>query len=347
MEQFELPFAGANESDRGLAVRGPSDRLSALMAEHDKLRKRIAAKRLDVERIEGDLQSFAAALHERVQPLIDECERLEELVHGLFRELLAPGRLRKQARSDVREIYRLLQEDGVLGPTTSDDEAPPADPYAPRWAPPGSAGQDAPPRPGAATVRETFLRLARSLHPDKVLDDVAKEDRTEAMKAVNEAYEAGDLARLLDIERSWAAMAGVAVASADAAARCRELERLNEALRSQLAALDRELKALRRSPPAQLIADPRRRGRPAGAVEILVEEGGEARAALEKLHAFVTAFRDGRISLAEFLCGPDGPADDDVDPFVALQILLSEEFGAPGSRPRRKRGRKRRRASRG
>ena len=80
----------------------------------------------------------------------------------------------------------------------------------------------------AAMLLEEIKRA--ELHgPDEMLDDYArlnswvtftdeKTRRTEAMKEVTRAYESGDLARLLEIERRWSASAAVDSSDAEAAA---------------------------------------------------------------------------------------------------------------------------------
>ena len=81
------------------------------------------------------------------------------------------------------------------------------------WGAPGTrrrAAGTAPPsaaRPRddkAGTLRDIFCRLAHALHPDRAGEGGDADARTEAMKDVNRAYREGDLASLVEIQRTWA-----------------------------------------------------------------------------------------------------------------------------------------------
>lgn len=56
------------------------------------------------------------------------------------------------------------------------------------------------PRP-SRDLRKIFLKLADKFHPDKASDNETRVFYTEIMKEINIAYQSGDLARLLEIER--------------------------------------------------------------------------------------------------------------------------------------------------
>ncbi len=50
------------------------------------------------------------------------------------------------------------------------------------------------------SVREVYRKLASALHPDRETDHAVRQQRTEQMQRVNQAYEAGDLLTLLNIQ---------------------------------------------------------------------------------------------------------------------------------------------------
>jgi uncharacterized protein (UPF0335 family) len=50
------------------------------------------------------------------------------------------------------------------------------------------------------SVRDVYRKLASALHPDRETDPVTQKQRTEQMQRVNQAYEAGDLLTLLNIQ---------------------------------------------------------------------------------------------------------------------------------------------------
>jgi hypothetical protein len=139
------------------------------------------------------------------------------------------------------------------------------------------------------------------------------------MQDVTRAYEEGDLARLIALEEAWISGSAAARGSgSNDTARIRELERTNRELRAQAAALARELRAIRRSaPPSDLEAD----GLVAD-VELELER-------VAVIRDFIRAFRDGRISLAQFLLGPDDLAAEP-------QAAFSARRSAPSSRSKRR-----------
>ena len=63
------------------------------------------------------------------------------------------------------------------------------------------------------SVRGVFRKLAEALHPDKVQAEEEKRWRTEVMKEITRAYQDGDLARLLELERTWMVSGQMAFAS--------------------------------------------------------------------------------------------------------------------------------------
>jgi hypothetical protein len=190
-------------------------------------------------------------------------------------------------------------------------------------------------------VRGLFRKLAEALHPDKVQVEEEKERRTEAMKEITRAYQDGDLARLLELERTW--MVGVHLSPPieevdEIERRCAAQERTNEALRSQLDQLTWELKDLRRSPQAELFSQAERAAKGSGMtpVEWMVQDASAQLEHLRKLIDFVTSFRDGQIDLDEFLAGPsflNDPEDSEED---LMNLLIDLAQSIPRSKKRKR-----------
>jgi ketosteroid isomerase-like protein len=180
---------------------------------------------------------------------------------------------------------------------------------------------------GEELTRALFRKLAEASHPDKAADEADRVRRTEIMKRLTVAYRAGDLATLVELERTLETGASIAAATSDDEHAA--LVRVNAALGKQVRALDRELREVRQS-KGQLDAT-----------------SAVARESIERyraVHAFVIRFRDGKMSLAEFLRGPQlDPEDDDlldeVDPLVEVLELLEElaRSAPPPRRPSRRR----------
>ncbi|HET9934243.1 MAG TPA: J domain-containing protein [Polyangiaceae bacterium] len=339
-----LPHGEASSST-GLRLHASGDRLSALLAERERLlvqvRKRRAALQAAAERAE----SAARDMTTHVAPLKAKFDRAREEIAALFDELLAPGRLAPRTRKKVLGLHRSLVAQGLLEPRedeTNDDPSESQDPFgdyveigAPvyfdeepevRVPPAAQHGQSA----GRETLRALFRRLALALHPDRTQREDDRQRRTEAMKEATRAYEDGDLARLLELEKAWQ-HGSVAPASAnDEGRRCEELERTIHELTLQSRELNRELRDLKRYMREELLDVS-----PQTVVALAKDELTE----LETIRDFVKAFRDGKITLSQFLEGPR-PAGADMSPLEALVYDMVEEetrAGRPRSKSRRRR----------
>jgi hypothetical protein len=323
----------------GVIVAEPPARLAGLRRAHKQLLDRIARKKKDIARMVAEQQKIHSAMVTDVAPLVEACRTLDGEIHALFDELLAPGRLSRRAHKQVARLHAVLQREGALTPrwagTDDEDDEHDEDDIP---------DEDVDPRPGGITaqrpdaakgpiaaIRAVYRRLAHALHPDKVPEGDERDRRTEIMKDVTRAYGDGDLARLLELERSWAALDERAETPDEIALRCAAMERTNAELRVQVRGLDRELAALRRSPHGDLVRDRRAGGSP---VDDLTEDARTHRADLETIRDHVIAFRDGKLTLADFLRGP-GSADEDEN-LLAVAAALAE-LARGFDRPRRRR----------
>ena len=354
------------EAPTGLRLQQRPERLASLLREHQQLLAKIRQKKRELQKLAERLQTTFAEASRRISPLLAEIERLDGELHALFAALLARKRQPRGVTATVRRIYISLQDGGVLSP------AAPAPTYDRN--PGGSAGPwessaaeaepDAgysAPRPGARegsvgqSLRGLFHRLAAAVHPDRAQseDEKEKERRTEAMKELTRAYQDGDLARLLELERIWLVAGELPAARDELDERCATLGRTNAGLRSQLDQIKVELKALRRSPQAVLLSDLERSVRLRGEDQLAsaIQEAQEHGDHLRELLAFIGKFRDGEIDLDELLAGPpsardaQGPDDpdylDDLDDLFDFEVVFMD---AP--KPRPPRGTTRRRATR-
>lgn len=354
-------------SATGLRLQERPERLSSLLREHQQLLTKIKQKRRELQRLTERMQTTLAEASRRVAPLLAEIERLDGELHALFTELLARKRQPRGVTAAVKRIYQTLQRAGVLSP------AAPAPTYeqragasAGRWesaaadGEPEAGGYSAP-RPGARegtagqSLRGLFHRLAAEVHPDRAQHEDEKARRTEAMKELTRAYQDGDLARLLELEKIWL-VAGELPAARDELSdlddRCATLGRTNAALRSQLEQIKKELKELRRSPQAVLLSDLARSAALSGEDQFAstIAEAQEHVDHLRELVDFIGKFRAGAIDLDELLAGPPSTRDpnlpnlDDLDDLDDLGDLSELTSDVP--KQRTPRGNARRRASR-
>jgi len=163
------------------------------------------------------------------------------------------------------------------------------------------------------------------------------------MKEVTQAYANEDLAKLVELERTWLAQ-GATSDEDELESRSARLLAHNGELRRQLRALTARLKALKQSLPG--ISWPRGR-RAASGAEIASEVIGELERevrSIEGLRDAARELREGRSSVSEFLMGPR-PAHDEQEQAVnelfeqMLEELLESAHQQDSRRPR---GRRRR-----
>lgn len=341
-----------------MRVQAKPERLVALLRANQHLLTKINAKRQNLARLVEKLRIAATTAVGLLEPVYLEMEQMDRQGHALFAELLARKRQTRGAVRATQDIYMELQRMGLLSfrsparagkkPVAESGEKNPNigwDDQLPR--PPSGEGGVSARRPGEGavgqSVRSLFRKLAEALHPDKVQVEEEKERRTEAMKESTRAYQDGDLARLLELERTW--MVGGELSSASEESdelerRLATLERTNEALRAQLDQLTGELKELRRSPQAELWSQAERAAKGSGVtpVEWMVQDASVQLEHLRELVGFITSFRDGQIDLNEFLRGPSFLHDQE-DSEADLMSLLLDLTQPP------RHGKKRRRAA--
>jgi hypothetical protein len=286
-----------------LSIAEPSQRVTALRRERDRLLKQIAAKKKELSRARAKTSDALGRMGERMGPLLAQRRDLEEEVHACFAQLLSAKGSRRQ-RASILLMYESLQAGGFIGyravsPETTDfafDDDPPE----------RSGGGYSAPQPGQApTLRSLFKRLTVALHPDRVQHDDEKARRTQLMKEVTRAYEQGDLARLLELERLWCS-AGAEVSAPDRETELiAALERTVRELKAQLRSVLDELRALRRSDEFHA-AKGFRQAQDAGVdplVEVL-EETETVVQVLREVRDLALAFSAGKIAFAEFFAGP-------------------------------------------
>ncbi len=374
MQQQEQSEMAKSESGAQLAVHESPQRarLELLEKEHARLLRDVAKKRQSLELLRGlardvlsEVTSAAGPLQEQLVSHISETRRMLE-------KLIAErGRLNGRQRRITQEIYDELVEDlswdlryATEPPDESEDSqdddfdhdafADEAFGDAPfgegergpgeEWGDVGPDAEVAPARQPEAgqthSLRELFKRLVSKLHPDKVRDEDAKAERTAAMKEVTQAYQAGDLARLIELESDLAQVLSEN-ASGELAARAQRLERQSRELRKQLRELTAERKELRDSLPfrVDLRAPNRLKEQLDEQVTLLMAEVKQELEQFRVMRDFVQRFRDGKMAFDEFAAGPGSHTGDLED---ALEAVLSELFaGIEHAEPRRRKAKKR------
>jgi hypothetical protein len=290
----------------GLAQHAAAERAQGLLRERGRLLREAQKKQRQLDEVRQRADRDAQEAVGKMAPLLERNAQLVRNLSALFEELLARPKLSARARRLVLGIRGSLQLQGVL-PGRADEleleeQEPWHDPTATRRPHRDTARASRAPEVAGArqvgqerrSLRELFRSLARAIHPDQARHEAERARRTEVMKEVTRAYEDGDLARLVELERTWQGEQTV-VESADSLTRCRELERLNHELLKQVRELTRRLR------DAKQEAREASYGLPA---DELLEQASRELDGLEIVHDFLCRFRDGKLSLSELSQGP-------------------------------------------
>ena len=341
-------------AEPGLRLHAEGDRYSTLLKERERLLRGIRTKKQKLERALETSEAAREAVLERLGPFLERHDATTAEIRALFEELLAPGRLAARAAKLVAKVRQTMASLGFLGQldeldddddeqSRDDGEGPPDRGERSGYPPFGDEeptsehGQrdvrSAEQRGQAKdqeSLRAVFRRLVVASHPDRASNEADRERRTEALKLATQAYEQGDLARLLELEAAWRRGQSLPPAGSTEAS-CRELELVIRQLRAQASQLQRELRGAQAS--ATLTPD----------AEPIAQALAEAEQDVEQLEAirnFVLRFRDGKISLGEFVQGP-APLHVEED----LEAMLAEVFGVqPAAAKPKRRAAKRKRS---
>jgi hypothetical protein len=321
------------EPGTGLSRPLPSERLRGLLRQQKTLLTKIKQAQKQRERLTESERDAMAAVTSKLRPLFAERDKLSAAIQALFAELLAEGRLPARSRRQVAEVYAQVRE--TLGVDADDAASEEQERSGPNAFHPAASheGRDS----GKESIRDVFRRLVLALHPDRAANENERGQRTELMKEVTQAYQAGDLASLLEAEQRWLAGAHDATSGLSAGAQVRVLERAVMELKEQLRRLRAEIKELKRSAPLQMAQAMKQRGRvaPADPFAEALEEAEEELQQLRELLSFVTAFRDKKLTLAEFLRGPPSFQSAVLEIDELLFDFLEQEFVEPRRRGRR------------
>jgi predicted nucleic acid-binding Zn-ribbon protein len=306
----------ATSSQGSLGLSDLRNRLNFLEKENEKLLKQIESSRTKLNNLNESINDVGIAIAQRAAPFRQKILELDRQIHDVFKEIFAARKLGKKSRKDIESVYYHLQANGLISPQElpsgakvfEDDDEEEKDWRASEGRSHHGFMEDIarPDRDDLKKIRQLFLRLADRFHPDKVTDEVEKAFRTEVMKEINLAYQNGDLARLLEIEKQQELEALIDRDSSDDLTRhCAKVESENSFLKEQLATLKQQLKRTKKTQQGEMTAVFKRitkyGGDPIG--EALCEFEAHVEV-VEQLHKFVLDFRDRRITIQEFLRGP-------------------------------------------
>ena len=303
-----------------LAISDLRIRLEFLERDNHKLLRKIEKKRTELDSLIDRIHELAVEVSRRSAPLLQQLLDLDLKLHAIFAEIFSGRKLGKQTRKNVELIYANLQAAGLISPrpdraeqlehdrSASDDRT-----HEPDWEwgeQHSSANfmDDSPKldRDELKKIRQIFLRLAEVFHPDKVTDPDTRKYHTEVMQEINQAYQSGDLAKLLAIEQKH--QMGEIIDrdnQDDLLRRCVRIEQENEFLKSQFEQIKLELRLTKSTPQGSMLAEYRQLSNagydPIGAA--LNQTKAQVQAVAE-VYQFVLDFRDRRITIKTFVQGP-------------------------------------------
>jgi hypothetical protein len=319
--------------------------LQGLEKEHESLLKQIKRKRTELNNFVEKMRSLATEVFHRVSPNMKTMAELDAEIHALFAEILTTRKMGKQTQKNIESLYRSLQMGGIISYKAIDeeedddelDELFEDDNYQENhqrrrqfWeAEQDSESPTVPKTDESRKVRQTFLRLAEIFHPDKVKDNETQMTHTEIMKEINKAYQEGDLARLLEIERKYEVGETIDNNSEDDLSRkCKNIEQQNQILKNQYEKLKQELRLAKNTPEGSMVADYKKAAKQGvDCIELMVETMQSQTKIVAEIRDFVKDFKDKKITIKEFLAGPESLRSMQQDMMEELMEKIMGEFG--------------------
>ena len=315
--------------------------LEGLEKEHQSLLKQIKKKRTELNNFVEKMRSLATEVFQRVSPNMKKMAELDTEIHGLFTEILTTRKMGKQTQKNIQSLYRSLQMGGIISyKATQEDqqleELSENDNFQENhqsrqyWeAEINSESPTVGKTDESRKVRQIFLRLAEIFHPDKVKDSQTQMTNTEIMKEINKAYQEGDLARLLEIERQHEVGEIIDNNSEDdLTRRCKNIEQQNQLLKNQYEKLKQELRLAKNTPEGSMVADYKKAAKQGvDCIELMLETIQSQTKIVAEIRDFVKDFKDKKITIKEFLAGPESLRSMQEDMMEELLEKMMGEFG--------------------
>ncbi len=293
-------------------------RLEGLEEQHQRLLTQIKKKRTELNNFVEQMRSIATQIYQRTTPKVEKINALDEEIHTLFHEILTKKKLAKQTKHKIEQIYHNLQMAGIISEKVDDEEDTEFDelfefyeqekeiPHEYRQQQPELESPSAARTEESKKIRSYFLRLAEIFHPDKATDSETQMRHTEIMKEINKAYQEGDLARLLEIEKKHEVGEIIDSNSEDDLTRkCNRLEQQNEFLKTQYETLKKELRRFKKTPEGAMVSECKKVKKkgfdPIDQLSLQIESQIEI---ISEIRDYVKDFHSTKMTIKEFLNGP-------------------------------------------
>ncbi len=339
----------ATKGNSELTLSSYHARFEELEKDHQWLLKQIKRKRTELTNFLEQMRSIAVEILQRSQPFHEQIRELDREIHAIFEEILTTRKLGKESRKKIEKVYRMLQMMGAISSKDDEDEEyleedsteedffgnDDDSDFKSRFNSDSFNEEDnLPPNHDKSNasddlkqMRRTFLRLAATFHPDKVGNNENQEDYEEVMKEVNRAYEEGDMARLLEIERQYQLDKSINIENASTSEierKCNRLEMDNKLLKNQYENIKSELRWMRQTQEGEMVKEYRSLVREGfDPIEVIISTAETQIQQVEQIRDFVANFRDKKMSIKDFLKGPSfgrKPTEEE------LQEMIEELF---------------------
>jgi len=318
----------ANAQTASLARTSLHEEVEALKRDQQWYLKQIKRKRSELQNFVAQLTDISKEIFRRSRPVIEQITERDREIHQLFQEILTKRKASKNNLKKIQSIYSSLQMEGVISPEQDQQKENVSEPdnEQKQQQTTETRQPSADKSPNQPKLRETFLRLASRFHPDKVADEETQTQYTAIMQEVNDAYQQGDFARLLEIERKQHDQ-DLHVASQDNESSLEKqhakLIRDNELLKQQYEEIKQELRYLRRTPEGEAVTEYRRATKEGiDPIAEMVEQAENQLEHLTEIRDFVKDFLDKKITIKQFLTGPSVGREMSYDELDAIEELL-------------------------
>ena len=316
--------------------------LEFLERENHKLLGKIEKKRTELNNLLDRIREIGVEVSQRSLPLLQQMLELDRQLHAVFAEIFAGRKLGKQTRKNIERVYANLQAAGLISPRQArptdvladEEDEPDGSTERPDWEwsdrqeryPFETEVDTKPDRDELKKIRQLFLRLAEVFHPDRTADPELRKYHTEVMQEINQAYQSGDLAKLLAIEQKH--QLGEIIDRDDPddlLRRYQRIEREHEFLKSQFEQLKLEVRSTKNTQQGAMVSEYQKLTK-AGYDPIgeLVAETQSQLEAISEVYDFVLAFRDRRMTIKDFMKGP--PSFQQISEQELFEELLIEFF---------------------
>ncbi|AFZ49959.1 J domain-containing protein [Dactylococcopsis salina] len=308
------PAVNSDSQTVSLARSSLQEKVEALKQDQEWLFKQIKRKRTELSNFVAQIEEISREMYQRCFPLIEKMMERDREIHRMFKAILRNKKLSKKNQKKIKKVYQELQNDGVISPQTKTDRkqpfsSPETNEQEQEKASTEERKEISDPPSNQRNIRETFLRLASRFHPDKVTDSDTQNQYTAIMQEVNKAYQEGDFAKLLEIERKQHDAETISFsqeAETETDKQHSRLIRENEILRQQYEEIKQELRYLRNTPEGSMVSDYRRAKKEGiDPLQEVVEEGESQLEFITEVRDFVQDFQNRKITLEEFLEGPN------------------------------------------